>query len=92
VPGTDNQWIVTDTYPQGKKREQILYLRHLPSGSYVLLGRFESKYTGEWRCDSHPRVSRDGKQVIFDSPHGGNGRQQYLIDIGSIVHGKQNKE
>jgi hypothetical protein len=30
-------------------------------------------------------VSPDGRKVIIDSPHGGNGRQMYLIDISSIV-------
>jgi hypothetical protein len=39
----------------------------------------------EWRYDSHPRVSRDGRRVIMDSPHGGNGRQQYVVDISRIV-------
>jgi hypothetical protein len=87
VPGTNNQWLVTDTYPQGAKREQILYLFHLPTSRYVLLGRFvlPKAYGGEWRCDTHPRVSRDGKLVIIDSPHGGNGRQQYLIEIERII-------
>jgi hypothetical protein len=87
IPGTDNQWLVTDTYPHGAKREQIVHLVHLPTGRFVPLGRFASpkEYGGEWRCDTHPRVSRDGKVVIVDSPHGGNGRQQYLIDIRHIV-------
>ncbi|MBM3334971.1 hypothetical protein FJY63_09955 [Candidatus Sumerlaeota bacterium] len=85
VPGTSNEWLVTDTYPYGANRDQILYLFHAPTRRFVLLGRFPSTYRGEWRCDSHPRVSRDGKLIIIDSPHGGNGRQQYIIDIGSIV-------
>lgn len=86
IPGTDNQWLVTDTYPLGAKREQVLYMHHLPTSRFVLLGRFASpkEYSGEWRCDTHPRVSRDGKLVIIDSPHGGNGRQQYVIDIERI--------
>ncbi len=93
VPGTNNEWIVTDTYPQGPKREQILYMVHLPSGRFVMLGRFASPkvYQGEWRCDTHPRLSRDGKLVIFDSPHGGNGRQQYIIDISPILAGTTTK-
>ena len=41
-------------------------------------------YTGEFRCDNHPSASRDGKQVVVDSPHEG-GRQLYLIDISGIV-------
>ena len=47
--------------------------------------RTPPEYRGEWRCDTTPRYSRDGRKVIFDSPHGGNGRQMYLADIGSII-------
>ena len=55
----------------------------------VPLGDFESKppYRGEWRCDTHPRSSRDGKLVCVDSPHGGDGRQMYLIDLREIAGG-----
>jgi len=42
------------------------------------------QYTGEWRCDTHPRVSRTGRFVTVDSPHNG-GRQIYLIDISEII-------
>ncbi len=41
-------------------------------------------YQGEWRCDTHPRASRDGRLVCIDSAHSG-GRQLYLIDISDIV-------
>ena len=87
LPGTKNEWLVTDTYPQGGKREQVLYLYHLPTGRFVLLGRFRlpPEYRGEWRCDLHPRLSRDGRQVIIDSPHASNGRQQYLINLGPVL-------
>jgi hypothetical protein len=87
LPGRKNEWLVTDTYPQGGKREQVLYLYHLPTGRFVLLGRFSlpPEYRGEWRCDLHPRLSRDGRQVIIDSPHAGNGRQQYLIELGPVL-------
>jgi hypothetical protein len=30
-------------------------------------------------------ISPDGRSVVIDSPHGGNGRQMYLIDISAIV-------
>jgi hypothetical protein len=89
VPGTSDQWLVTDSYPQGAKREQIVYMFHVPDKRFVLLGRFASprEYSGEWRCDAHPRVTRDGKQAIIDSPHGGDGRQQYVIDIRRVIGG-----
>ncbi len=84
LPG--NQWIVCDSYPD-KERRQHLYLFHVPERRLVPLGRFLSPgaYTGEWRCDTHPRVSRDGRSVIIDSPHGGNGRQMYLVDLSGIA-------
>ena len=40
IPGTNNQWIVTDTYAsQSNKRDQILYLYHLPTNRVVVLGK-----------------------------------------------------
>lgn len=86
LPG--NRWILNDTYPD-KDRLQHPYLYEVKSGKRVPLGHFLSpaQYTGEWRCDNHPRFSPDGKKVVIDSPHGGNGRQLYLIDIAGIVSG-----
>ena len=45
------------------------------------------EYTGVWRCDTTPRFSPDGRKVVVDSPHGGNGRQMYLIDVSHITKG-----
>lgn len=85
LPG--NEWILSDTYPQGPERLQEVYLYHAESGRKVSLGKFHSppEYTGEWRCDTHPRFSPDGKLVCIDSPHTGEGRQMHLIDISGIV-------
>jgi len=87
VPGTDGEWILNDTYPQGKDRFQTPYLYHVPSNRRVDLGRFHSPrvYTGEWRCDTHPRSSNDGKLVTIDTPHPGQGRQLQLLDVSRIV-------
>lgn len=86
VPKTDNEWILNDTYPQGAGRLQELYLYHEPTGRKITLGNFHEPeaYKGEWRCDLHPKCTPDGKKVIFDSTHGGNGRQIYLMDISGI--------
>ena len=84
LPG--NKWILNDTYPDGE-RMQHLFLYEVSSGRKVTLGRFHSptQYAGEWRCDLHPRSSPDGKRVLIDSTHGGNGRQMYLIDIDGLT-------
>jgi hypothetical protein len=79
LPG--NRWILNDAYPD-KERNQPLYLYEVATGRVIELGRFHSPaaYTGEWRCDLHPRSSPDGTKICIDSPHEG-GRQMYLIDV-----------
>lgn len=83
LPG--NQWVLCDSYPD-RERKQNPYLYHIPTDRIVPLGHFLSpkQYSGEWRCDTHPRMSSDGRSVTIDSPHQG-GRQIYLIDIRGIV-------
>lgn len=84
LPG--NRWILNDSYPDAQ-RLQHPYLFHIETGRTVPLGHFLSppEYTDEWRCDTHPRFSPDGKFVVIDSPHTGEGRQLHLIDLSSIV-------
>jgi len=84
LPG--NEWILNDGYPD-RNRNQTPYLYHVKTGRKVELGHFHQppQYKGEWRVDTHPRFSPDGRSVTIDSPHGGNGRQIYLIDISDIV-------
>lgn len=86
LPG--HQWILNDTYPQGQQRLQTPHLYNVRTGQRIDLGHFPSPpaYTGEWRCDTHPRFSPDGRYVCIDSPHGQQGRQMHLIDISAIVH------
>ncbi len=84
LPG--NEWILNDTYPD-KDRLQHPHLYQVQTGRRLPLGHFLSpkEYTGEWRCDTHPRFSPDGRSVVIDSPHTGAGRQLHLIEIGKIV-------
>lgn len=85
LPGTNGEWVLNDTYPD-KDRLQNPYLYHVPTNRRIPLGHFPSppEYTGEWRCDTHPRSSRDGQSVCIDSAHAG-GRQMYLIDIRGLT-------
>ena len=84
LPG--GEWILSDTYPD-KERNQKPHLYHVATGRIVPLGSFPAPpaYRGEWRCDTHPRFSRDGRLVVVDSPHDDAGRQLHLIDISGIV-------
>jgi hypothetical protein len=84
LPG--NKWILNDTYPD-KQRLQHVYLFEVATGKRVPLGSYLSPatYTGEWRCDTHPRFSPCGKYAMIDSPHRG-GRQMYIIDLRGIVN------
>jgi hypothetical protein len=83
LPGAE--WILNDTYPQDGY--QYPYLYHVPTDRKASLGRFRApaEYTGPWRCDTHPRYSRDGRMVVIDAPESRSGRQLHLIDISEIV-------
>ena len=77
----DSNWILNDTYPTGNSYQE-LYLYHCLTNSKTRLVSFPALpvYQGEWRCDLHPRFSRDGRWVTVDSAHQ-NGRQIYLVDL-----------
>ena len=81
------EWIVTDEYPAGEPPQRRLMLFHEPSERLVELGRYHSPPPvggNPCRCDLHPRWSRDGRSVTFDSVHEGT-RQVYSIDVSAIV-------
>lgn len=89
LPG--NRWVLCDTYPDRERKIRV-YLYHVAENRRVDLGAFHQPaeyWTGspqhEWRCDLHPRCSPDGRWVVIDSPHTGQGRQLHLIDIRDII-------
>lgn len=86
LPG--NAWILNDCYGgQTEGRMQELYLYNVASGQRTELGAYHTlpAYDGEWRCDLHPRFSPDGSKITIDSPHRGDGRQIYLLDVSEIL-------
>ncbi len=72
---------VTDSYPD-KSRMQHLFWGDLKTGEVIELGCYKHgfDFSGECRCDLHPRLSPDGKRVYFDSVFSGK-RQLYYQDI-----------
>lgn len=81
----DNQWLLTDTYPN-KSRMSSLLLYNIKEKKVITIGSFFSplKYFGEYRCDLHPRFSRDNRALFFDSVHEDT-RHLYQIDISALL-------
>jgi len=74
----DRKWILND-----------LMLYRPADNRRVDIGRFHMPPAWAhkpWRCDWHPRWSRDGKQVCFDGAFEST-RQVYVIDVGDITKG-----
>jgi DNA-binding protein VF530 len=82
LPG--NKWIVGDAYPTAD-RKQPLFLYGTETGETKNIDSYylPDEYAGEWRCDLHPRFSRDGTHLSIDSAHDASGRQMYLIEIAA---------
>lgn len=82
----DRRWILTDTYPDRLESKRTLILYNPTANRRIDLGRFYSapEISGEIRCDLHPRWSRVGHHVCFDSIHEGE-RQMYVADVSEIV-------
>ena len=80
-PYVGGDWFVTDTYPD-KARMQHLLLCNWKTGDVRELGEFYHgfEYSGESRCDLHPRLSPDGRSVFFDSVFSGK-RHLYRMEI-----------
>jgi len=78
----NGKWIVTDSYPR-QDRMQTLHLMNVQTKEVALLAKFlePPKYKGDWRCDLHPRWSRDSTQICIDSTHDGT-RQVYIVELG----------
>ncbi len=81
----DRRWILTDTYPDAERKRTLILYRP-EDEQRIDVGRFYAppELDGEIRCDLHPRWSRDGRQVCFDSVHEGH-RQIYVIDVGEVI-------
>jgi hypothetical protein len=87
--GNNPEWILNDTYPQGKNRQQTVYLYNTKTNKRYDIAKLHmsARPHTPLRCDTHPRSTPDGKKVIVDSNHSGK-RQLYIFDVSSIVNAK----
>lgn len=78
----NKELVVTDTYPNKKR---ICTLRVMNNDEIITIAKVFSpfKYDNDTRCDLHPRWSRDGKKICFDSTHEGR-RRLYTVSIDDI--------
>ena len=67
----DEQWILTDTYPNAQGYKKLMLEETHGTQKYDL-GSYKALERGpiQTRCDLHPRWDRTGRYIIFDSTHG----------------------
>lgn len=82
----DRRWLLCDTYPRGAARLAELMVYNIAENRKMSLGKFhhEEQFTGDIRCDLHPRWAADGTAVTFDSVHEGT-RQIYHVDLKPLI-------
>lgn len=81
---TDNSLVVFDTYPSRSRIQEVKLGRDndTEGSSVKTIAKVFSpfKYDNDTRCDLHPRWSRDGKKVCFDSVFEGH-RGLYVVNV-----------
>jgi len=80
----DNSLVVTDSYPNRARIAELKLLRDtdIKGKEMKVIARVFApfKYDNDTRCDLHPRWSKDGKKVCFDSVFEGH-RGLYVVNI-----------
>lgn len=81
---TDNSLVVFDTYPSRSRIQEVKLCRDtdVEAKNLKVIARVFSpfKYDNDTRCDLHPRWSRDGKKICFDSVFEGH-RGLYVVNV-----------
>lgn len=85
----DRKYMLTDTYPDEKYLTQPLFICDNEKQIIAEVGRFYSMPASviDIRCDLHPRWSRQGDKITFDSTHEGF-RGIYQVDFTEEVKRK----
>jgi len=83
---TNPRWLLSDTYPDARTHERVLFLFDMQEGRRYDLGAFyaDPGLSKENRCDLHPRWRTDGCAVCIDSVHA-HERNMYVLDVSGIV-------
>jgi hypothetical protein len=75
----DGKLVATDTYPD---RARVASVKVMDGDKVTVVARVFApfKYDNDTRCDLHPRWSRDGKKIAFDSVFEGH-RGLYTVEV-----------
>lgn len=81
---TNNSLVVFDTYPSRSRVQEVklCFDTDIEGKKLKVIARVFApfKYDNDTRCDLHPRWSRDGKKVCFDSVFEGH-RGLYIVEV-----------
>lgn len=80
----NGDFVITDTYPNRARIAEIKRLsdKDIEAKNMKILARVFApfKYDNDTRCDLHPRWSRSGKEICFDSVFEGH-RGLYIVSL-----------
>lgn len=78
---TDADLVVFDTYPNRARVQEVKVAKDTDSVPKTVAKVFAPfRYDNDTRCDLHPRWSRDGKKICFDSTFDGR-KGLYVISL-----------
>ncbi|HEY9542913.1 TolB family protein [Prevotella sp.] len=78
---TDENLVLFDTYPDRARVQEVKIARDDSDEVTTIAKVFAPfKYDNDTRCDCHPRWSRDGKKVAFDSTFEGR-KGLYVVNV-----------
>ena len=78
---TDADLVVFDTYPNRARVQEVKLAKDTDSEPKTVAKVFAPfRYDNDTRCDLHPRWSRDGKKICFDSTFEGR-KGLYVINL-----------
>lgn len=78
---TDSDLVVFDTYPNRARVQEVKIAKDTEAEPKTIAKVFAPfRYDNDTRCDLHPRWSRDGKKICFDSVFEGR-RGLYVVPV-----------
>lgn len=78
-PSCHGDWIMTDSYPDKSRMQHLTLFNRATGKVYPLIEVFHGlRYSGESRCDLHPRFSPEGTRIYFDTVQSGRRTLSYI--------------